>query len=115
MRCVLMESNGMRGDCSTSGCVYWALLDGSEGQPQRGCAIDFFGLVGPRRDRLSKWLLELKIKSRAGRHSEIYLTEPYASSARVRANACSTIGSGYTSGCESPAALSTSSGASRGA
>lgn len=95
MGCVLMESNGLRGDCATNGCVYWALFSGPGEQPRRGCALDFFGLVGPRPDRLSKWLLELKLKSRGGRHSEISLSDSYAPSARLRANACSTMGGGY--------------------
>lgn len=93
MRCGLMESHGLRGECGTNSCLYWNLLGEGEKKHYQ-CALDYFDLVGPRRDRLSKWLLQLKIKTRA--HLDTHRgSDPYASSARLRASEWSTSGAGY--------------------
>lgn len=63
MFCDLMEVNGMRADCGRTDCVYWARLgQGSAERPQ--CALEYFNLVGSESDKLSRWLLEFKIKNR---------------------------------------------------
>lgn len=96
MRCVLMDSNGLRGDCLAHGCMYWALLNEPDEPVRWGCVLDYFGLVGPKSDLLAKWLLELKLKNRRGRQTEVALDEAYASKARARPTVCSTSGAGYS-------------------
>jgi len=61
--CDLMHVNGMRADCAKNSCVYWARL-GQDADQQMQCALDYFGLVGPASDKLSRWLLEFKLKNR---------------------------------------------------
>lgn len=95
MTCVLKELNDQSGTCEMEGCVYWAVLSGPGEQPHRGCALAFYGLVGPQRDRLATWLLDFKLKDQTVRHSEVSLTDAYASKARARAKVCSTMGRGY--------------------
>jgi len=110
MRCPLMEANGLRGECTTDGCVYWALLTGSDEEPARGCALTHFGLVGPVGDRLARWLFDLRGKVGGTRHSEPSLSRRYAVSARSRADAWSINGGGY--GAAPPSASSSSAGTS---
>ncbi len=112
MSCTLMESNGLRGDCSTNSCVYWSLLGEGKAR-QYQCALAFYGLVGPRRDRLSRWLLEFKIKARTERGRQLD-KDPYAASARLRATEWSTTGAGYVAPRVMSASVSRSSGASQG-
>lgn len=66
MRCGLMKTNGLSAECTHQSCVYWSDPRDLGSGSAFPCALDRFGLLGPRPDRLALWLLELKFKTEAG-------------------------------------------------
>lgn len=65
VQCDLRRALGLRAECDGRSCTYRTIL-GSDDVEQ--CAVDYFGLVGGRRDWITHWLYDYKVQRDMERH-----------------------------------------------